>query len=809
MKGNSILILIMVSGLLVRAQSDDVITLHQRSASRSEYFSWINHTNEGATEQQTLANLNFFKWLKETYDMQLDLYAFDAGTIDGFKFYGTDDSKRFKSQFPNGFDSIYSLSQDLDIQLGLWAGPDGFGNSKDEEELRTDLIVGLCRDYNFGLFKFDAVCGQLRPEKQSPFVNMIRQCREYVPELIVLNHRLDLGEEGMKEVTTTLLGGAETYIDVHMTNDVTAPHHRAKAIAREYTPGLNRLSEDHGVCLSSCLDYWEDDLVLHAFGRNLIVSPQIYGNPWLLADHEFARLARIFNVHRANRKVLPEGFLLPASDYGEGAISRGDKSTRLITLRNLSWHRRTVKLSLDATIGLEKREGNIAVQQYHPTERWIGNVQYGDQVEVEVLPFRTALLYVSYEKPDWVIDGAAYLVVKDIPDEPLEIQLLGMPGDKKQLTIWAKDGLFQEAILNGKKAPGLLKGQTLDVDFQGEKLFDRFHRKIGDMTSVPIPEDVLSYYEATQFAADNNSLEARSLLRSGPTEIPEVRAARDAFFQQSMFIARETWDRYMFDDDPNTYFSVSMRYERHDPNATALRIDLGEVVQLDSLVMMVPDEFGLMPYKSEQGEQYRYSKDLSTWHYDVFIPSIHSNIDLQKAGELRYISLPYSPMRVSEIYGYYQGQLVDRSKWKGSNLQRPYVFDWFWDKGQHYYAKKAWKHKFQLNEIPKGSYLCVAVNGVHGIDGAVAGFKIDGQYVGCPDRSPSYRSNTWEYRVFQSDKNYTYYLPLKKEWVGKDIEAVVLAFENDKTDLKPEVWLTAYPAPFETVKLQLNRTANK
>ena len=51
--------------------------------SRSEYFSWINNTNEGSTEAQTLINLEFFKWLRDEYGMQLDIYAFDAGNIDG------------------------------------------------------------------------------------------------------------------------------------------------------------------------------------------------------------------------------------------------------------------------------------------------------------------------------------------------------------------------------------------------------------------------------------------------------------------------------------------------------------------------------------------------------------------------------------------------------------------------------------------------------------------------------------------------------------------------------------------------------
>jgi hypothetical protein len=161
-------------------------------------------------------------------------------------------------------------------------------------------------------------------------------------------------------------------------------------------------------------------------------------------------------------------------------------------------------------------------------------------------------------------------------------------------------------------------------------------------------------------------------------------------------------------------------------------------------------------------------------------------------------------VRIQEVEGYKDNKLVDRSKWRASNLQRPYV-TWHWDLTQLYTAQKAWKHQFKLTEIPKGSYLCIAINGQHGIEGAVAALKINGQYVGCPDRSPSYKSNTWEYRVIESDKNYTYYVPLTEDMKDKSIEAYVLVFNKDKSDLKPEVWITAYPAPFERKTLILKK----
>jgi len=206
-------------------------------------------------------------------------------------------------------------------------GPDGFGNTPAEVQARIDTMVKLCRDFGFGLFKFDSAFGGLRPEKQDAFIRMLQECRKYNPDLIVLNHRVDLGK-ATPYVTTFLWEGAETYIDVHMSNTTTATHHRAGALSRGPPPGLQRLTEYHGGCLSPCLDYWEDDLALQAFNRSLILAPEIYGNPWLLRDDEFPRLARFFNLHRRYGDLLAAGMTLPEAEYGPFAVSRGDAQRR-------------------------------------------------------------------------------------------------------------------------------------------------------------------------------------------------------------------------------------------------------------------------------------------------------------------------------------------------------------------------------------------------------------------------------------------------------------------------------------------------
>ena len=64
----------------------------ETSVSRPQYFTWINNTNEGATEEQTIINLEFFEWMLKEYGMRLEIYAFDAGAIDGPRnYYGNMD----------------------------------------------------------------------------------------------------------------------------------------------------------------------------------------------------------------------------------------------------------------------------------------------------------------------------------------------------------------------------------------------------------------------------------------------------------------------------------------------------------------------------------------------------------------------------------------------------------------------------------------------------------------------------------------------------------------------------------------------
>lgn len=759
--------------------------------SRSQYFSWINNTNEGATEEQTLTNLDFFKWLQDEYGMVLDIYAFDAGAIDGPNYYGSPDTDKFRNQFPNGFDPMYKKAKDLGTRLGIWGGPDGFGDTPEEEQKRIDLMVSLCRDYEFMLFKFDAVCGQLRADKQDAFARLMMECRKASPDLILLNHRLALGK-ATPHATTFLWGGAETYIDVWMSNSQTASHNRAGALQRGMVPGLRRLTEDHGVCLSSCIDYWDDDLILQAFNRNLILAPEIYGNPWFLRDDEFPKLARIYNLHKRWRDIMVNGTVLPSEQYGPNAVSRGDVSTRLITLRNLTWESVKYRVNLGEEIGL-LGEKKIELRRLHPSERVIGRFDFGESVEVEVLPFRACLLLATSKPcPEISVEGADYEVVRDVPGKPVLIKVLGMPGTKANLKLNTGDRKFKSAKFGeGRDAMQLVKGKTLQVTFPGAEMFEAWHRQVADLSSADVPADAESLYEATCYAADSNALEARCLDRSGPTEIPQVQKARNAFFEQDLFIERAVWDRFAFDGDEDTWFKIGGgRFKPKPIEGGSFRIEFGAALKIDKLVLRCE---GLEKFEAGKAE---VSADLKTW----------VSATVSKEGDVLTVAIPFaSPVRyfrlagaleaVREINGFCAGEALDRSKWRASNLFGAYAA---------MPAVRAWTGDFVLNDAAPGSYFCVAINGKHGVEGSYAALRVNGKPVGAPNRARSYRVNPWEYHSSQSDKNYTYYFPVTDDMVGARIDVVVMGMKNGTMEeLKPEAWITTYPNPFEEMMLVL------
>lgn len=746
--------LVLLFPLTLTAQEKVIPGATEDTPSNAHYFTWINNTNEGPAPEQTQANLGFFQWLKDEYGMTLDIYAFDAGAIDMPNYYGNADSQKFKGHFPQGFGPFAKQAEGFGGRLGVWLGPDGFGNTPEEEKARIDLLVSLGRDHNFKLFKMDAVCGQLRDEKQQSFIKLMTEVRKHTPDLILLNHRLNLGP-GVDHATTFLWEGAETYIDVHMANKATATHNRAAALSRGLPPELKRLAEDHGVCLSSCLDYWEEDLILQGFNRSMILAPQLYGSPWFLRDDEYAKLARIFNIHRHYRDILTKGMVLPEETYGKNAVSRGDEKTRFITLRNLTWEPVTHKIALDSSIGLTSTKPR-EVRLLHPYEEILGKgLDSKKTIEVTVAPFRATLVVVSTDK-------------------------INEPSLAK--------GPYQ--VIKGSGGEGTVMDRLIPIELK-----QPWHRKLADLAPSDLPNDWVALYEATMFAADNNALELRSLKRSGETQIPAVKAARQAFIDQPLMKARAVSDQYMFDGDPTTVFDVMVRNRDLRISTGCLRIDFSKSESFDRISILTQAFDSTLINNELKGAE--FSNDLKTW--TPFVEAIVDGNTLNiypPAGEWRYFRMQQAPERVAEFEAWKGKTLLTRTNWTGNNLfAHPDVLP----------VVKTWSAKIKIDEITPTSYLCVAVEGKHGIEGCYAALRMGDRLIGAPDRAVSYPSNAWEYPVRGKDTGYTYFIPLDKTMLNQDLEVVLLGMKGGGEDLKPTVWITAREHPFTRERVTLKK----
>lgn len=769
----------------------------EKTPSHSQYFSWINNTNEGSTEAQTLTNLAYFGYLHDKYGMDLEIYAWDAGNLDGAggTYEGAGSAKNL-AQYPNGYAPIAEAAKKIGTRLGVWCGPDGFGDTPESCEARHELMVSLCRDYHFAEFKIDGVCGQLRPERRENFVRMMKECRKYSPDLVLLNHRLELGI-GNPYATTFLWNGQETYVDVFVGNGITAPHNRSYLFFRGNVPELQRLSEDHGVCISSCVDYFEDDLIYQAFGRCLILAPEIYGNPWLMRDDEQAHLARIYNLHRTYRDILVDGILLP-EQYGPSSVSRGNGKTRFITTGNPSWSKGSVKLNLNGEIGLE-RCGKVMVSTHHPYERMVGIFEYGDCVEVEIPAFRASLIEVSaIECARPMLTNCEYEVLHEKRDGTIDrVKVLRKYGD---VSVVGCDG--------ESAAPAALAGAENFDNTIAEPIL------LAHAEKCDVPENAEQLFECASFVMNMDSLESRELARSGETAIPEVKAARDAFFGQETYRLRGCESRFAFDGKDDTFFDGISKtfFGGFRMDGGCLRVDFGKEYDADYIMLEYFDIDEDMAYEVKRqvlpgkGD---VSSDLAEWR-DVVIEDLkcvrHETIDIlihnvhnivQRAGTrrqvfygagkgVRYFRLPKPIDRIYKIALIKDGKELVLENPHVNNLLPSYR-----DRNA-VCAAQSTTVTVAPEDFRDGAYIAVAINGEHGREAAYAVAEIDGKPVGFPRRAPSYIANVWEcYAAFaqNADKNYTYYLSVTRDMLAKEIKINIILNDEAKTDVSCDVYL--------------------
>ena len=736
----------------------------ERTPSRSEYFSWINNTNEGSTQEQTLANLAFFRYLKDKYGMTLDIYAWDAGNMDGSEgTYERIDGEKITKQYPDGYGKVVAAAAEMGTRMGVWGGADGYGDTAEQAEQRRKMIVDLCKNYNWALFKFDAVCGPLRADKRAEFAKTMQECRKYSPDLILLNHRNDLGEAEIY-ATTFLWEGLETYIDVHGVNRVTAPHNRAFMFFRGHTPDNKRLTEDHGVCISSSIDFFEDELVYQAFNRSLILAPEIYGNPWLMRDDELAKLARIFNLHRRHRDILVDALTLDEQAYGNGAIARGDGKRRFIATGNASWSDKTIEVKLDQSIGLSPCK-KVRVCMHFPYEQLVGDYDYGSVAKVNLRSWRATLIeVVDLSVADEMPDGIVYEVLHETNGKADKINVL--------------------ANCNG--------ADKFDMTLASP-------RKLGSLSTVSVPSDAEKLYETQCFGADNDSLEYRSLLRSGVTSLPQVQACRDYFFRQPSYVCRGIQCDIPFDGNADTVFDTKSRAYSggHRIKGGCLRIDFGAEIDADRLEIEFFDGLQNPPhvfFPQEVADNAEISDDLLHWqraplaevttlgnydlrYFDYYVDRDSVNHGIRKKAVIalptkcRYFRMAEPVDRIFTVKAFKGETEVPFAAPHLTNLFAPYS-------ASKTSAVSSAKFVVDKSALPLHPYIAVAVEGETGLEGVSVVARVDGKLLPFPSRAPAYPANPYEWRVAAATGHFTYFLPLTDELVGKEIEIIASFVDN-------------------------------
>ena len=55
----------------------------------------------------------------------------------------------------------------------------------------------------------------------------------------------------------------------------------------------------------------------------------------------------------------------------------------------------------------------------------------------------------------------------------------------------------------------------------------------------------------------------------------------------------------------------------------------------------------------------------------------------------------------------------------------------------------------------------------------------------------------------RAEGNYTFYIPLLERMRGEPMHVLLLGLNDGMASVQPQVWLTAYPIPFENNILEL------
>ncbi len=805
------------------------------------YFDWLCHDNSGPLESEVLANFAALRRLKDLYGLRFDIYNSDAGLVESQGTYYPEFKANFLSRFPSGLGPIAAASAALAMRLGLWLGPDGFGETPESMAARRGQLLSWVKDFNVGLFKMDTVVSALDhkdkyilEKKYQSLADALAEARRIDPEFVAINHRIN-NSPYMLTITDCLLWrGQETYIDVHISNRTASLYNRDCSIGRELTSSFFgtpfRQFEDHGICFNSCLEKWEDDLVAQAFGRASVLSPEMYGTFFFLGDEDYPRLARLIQLHKQLEPLLKAAFPLPGAD-----IAHADGASSLVLVRNMSWEPVVRTIPLDATIGLAATNGApLTVRQRHPYESLMkaagDGAAFGGSVAVELDPFSLKLIQIDTVPPaEPSVTGLPYEIVPGPGDGSFGLKLLGRTGQKASVMLRGFEG---RSVQTASGIPVPTGEKPWPVTFPGAPAAGPSFARLADLRDdAGAAADGRRLTELAKFSLDDDALEIREMarLKREPSSLAEIEACR-AYMWDKVVAAEGTY-RNAFDGNPATRWSDG--FPRRSPftgspaayrsESSLWRIDLGRATDLARLELRV-----VRRTDASLLEAVETSSDLTTWTR-VGGLSLAAADGIPPSGELRQrnktikifdvdagdkapvaisVPVPGGPCRyvrvrgrnfgVAEILGYNAaGKPLDRGAWKATNFF-----------GETAAPRRVLTASHVPSEAAPGREYAVAVTAgpakFDPVDGVYVAALIDGRAVVPRHRAPSYPYHNYEW-TSGSPKlaGMTFRLPIDPAWKGKTVEFRVMMY-GDGADGAEAVLRLVTPKPlFSEVMLRI------
>jgi hypothetical protein len=805
------------------------------------YFDWLCHDNSGPRESEVLANFAALRRLKELYGLQFDIYNSDAGLVESQGAYYPQFKANFLSRFPAGLKPLAEGSKALGMRLGLWLGPDGFGERPEEMAARREQLLSWVRDFNVGLFKMDTVVSELAhpdryvlEKKYQSLADALAEARRIDPGFIAINHRIN-DSPYMLTITDCLLWrGEETYIDVHISNETASLYNRDCSIGRELTSEFFgtpfRQFEDHGICFNSCLEKWEDDLVAQAFGRASVLSPEMYGTFFFLGDEDYPRLARLIQLHQQLEPLLKNSYPLPGGD-----IAHADGSSSLVLVRNMTWETAVKTVPLDASIGLAAAPGApLTVRQRHPWEMLMkragDGAVFGGTLPVELDPFSLRLIQIDTAPPvEPLVVGVPYEIVPGPADGSFGIKLLGAPGQKADVALFH---LGDRTVRTSAGRPVPTGDKPWPIAFPGAPAAGRSFARLADFRDDPAAAaDGTRLAELAKFTIDDDALEVREMVRlkREPSGLPEIEACR-AYMWDKVAAAEGTF-RNAFDGDPGTRWSDG--FPRRSPftgspaayrSETSLwRVDLGRPTDLAKLELRV-----VRRTDAAFLEAVETSSDLRTWTRTdgsslAAAESVPAAGSLRQRGKTirifdvdagdkrpvaiaiplagrpcRYVRIRGRNFGVSEILGFDgAGRSLDRSGWRATNFLG---------------ETPAPRRVLSAIHVPAGDspgreYAIAVTAGpakFDPVDGVYVVALVDGRPVVPGRRAPSYPYHNYEWNSGAPKlAGLTFRLPIDRAWKGKTVEFRIMMFGDGADGARAELRLVTPKPVFAEVPLRV------